>query len=51
MFVGVMIHVHPSRDIVECHAICDEIEKMMSEKHHVSHVHIHIEPDKKLLIS
>ncbi|MEW9670051.1 cation diffusion facilitator family transporter [Ammoniphilus sp. 3BR4] len=47
IFVDVVIHVDPNIDIVECHDICDKIEELMLEKHNVSNVHIHIEPDRK----
>ncbi|RKD27120.1 transporter [Ammoniphilus oxalaticus] len=49
VFVDVVIHVHPQLDIVRSHAICNEIEHIMLKIHHVHYVHIHIEPDKKLL--
>ena len=49
IFVDVVIHVDPKSDIVECHNICDQIEKIMLEKHHVAYVHIHIEPCIKCL--
>ncbi|WP_370297613.1 cation diffusion facilitator family transporter [Ammoniphilus sp. YIM 78166] len=53
IFVDVVIHVDPNMDIVKCHDICNNIEKIMLERHHVSNVHIHIEPDtdKKLVLT
>lgn len=51
IFVDVIIHVDPKNDIVACHDMCDEIERIMLKKHRVSYVHIHIEPCKRCLSS
>ncbi len=51
IFVDVVIHVDPKLDIVKCHEICNNIEKIMLERHHVSNVHIHIEPDNKRVLT
>lgn len=44
IFVDTVIQVHPEMDVIESHRITDRIEKLMRERHHVAHTHIHVEP-------
>lgn len=44
VLVDVTIHVNEELSIAEGHHISDEVEDRMLKKHHVSHVHVHVEP-------
>jgi len=51
VLVDVVIHVNPHLNVVESHMITEEIEHRMYAEHNVSNVHIHIEPDLRLVSS
>ncbi|MBM7568781.1 cation diffusion facilitator family transporter [Paenibacillus sacheonensis] len=42
--VDVTIGVHHLLNVTESHEITEQVEKEMYDQHHITHVHIHIEP-------
>ncbi len=42
--LDIVIKVHPLLNVIESHAICDEIEKELARTHKINHVVVHIEP-------
>ncbi|RLK62818.1 cation transporter [Atopobacter sp. AH10] len=45
IYMDVTISVDPELNVRDSHHITEEIEKMLAEKHHISFVDIHVEPD------
>lgn len=46
--VDVTIGVHHLLNVAESHEITEQVEKQIFDQHHISHVHIHIEPYEAL---
>ncbi len=46
VYVDVVIKVHSNLNVVESHAICDEVERRLTEEFNITNVHVHIEPLK-----
>ncbi len=42
--IDITIKVDPDLTVVQSHEIAEEIENRMLDRHHIQHVHIHIEP-------
>jgi cation diffusion facilitator family transporter len=51
VLVDVVIHVDSSLNVLESHMITEQIESRMVAEHNVNSVHIHIEPDERLVQS
>lgn len=43
-FVDITILVDPNLNVTESHAITENIEKLLADKHHITYAQIHIEP-------
>lgn len=44
LLIDVIIEVDPQLNVIESHRITELIEERMLQKHHVRHVHVHVEP-------
>lgn len=44
--LDIVIKVHPLLNVVESHAICDEIEKELAHTYNINQVVVHIEPNQ-----
>lgn len=47
VYVEIIIKVQPHLNVIESHAICDEVEKRLIDKHNILNVHVHAEPLKQ----